>query len=74
MTLAFHNPIEQPNLPNVSHGETGTKHNETLTPYVNPFQGTWAWSVTKDVSLDYNSNVILMVDSSQFVRCYLMNC
>ncbi|KAK7285912.1 hypothetical protein RJT34_20697 [Clitoria ternatea] len=35
-------------------GATGSGHNGALTLSSAPFQGTWAWSATEDVSPDYN--------------------
>ncbi|KAI8530145.1 hypothetical protein RHMOL_Rhmol11G0032800 [Rhododendron molle] len=38
------------------HGATWSEHDGALTLSGAPFQGTWARSVTEDVSPDYNSN------------------
>jgi hypothetical protein len=40
------------------HGEIGSGWDGALTLPSVPFQGTWAWSISEDASLDYNSDKV----------------
>ncbi|XP_022772501.1 uncharacterized protein LOC111315192 [Durio zibethinus] len=47
---------KQPDSQTKPRGATRSKHDGALTLSDAPFQGTWAWSATKDVSPYYNSD------------------